>query len=375
MSLDWKKLAPHRPLDAGSAGYVTPPHSASERIAQWIVASEGTVLLGGPVGIGKSTELAHTSMLLQEERFAVLLQLDRLANMQTLTPLEAKKLIVRALVQQAARSKVLLSQRLTKSVQLHINGTTPVTDRLDVQRVKLYDFEATSQHENLLNAALNEISRNTPQKRICLLIDGVEKSPEPIARGLFEVFALVANHADLVVVVPWYAAFGPGANQVIQTGEKFISMRAIPVAFQASHPAGRAFFRQLLANRLGLSIEDLAAHGDLIDRAAELSGGNPRTFLQLLADAAAYARIRGHGDWPAEQDLDSAFRDQVDTVRRILLPGDKQVLASADQTDGTEIELGTRIRLLSHGLLLEQEEDGKALLRMPPMVKALVSGG
>jgi hypothetical protein len=353
MSVDWKKLAPHKPLDAGSAGYSPPPHSASERIAQWVIASQGTVLVGGPVGIGKSTELAHTSLLLQQERLPVLIQLDRLANMQTLSPERAKQLLVQQLT---AAYPGVLSPHLLKSLQSALE-TSPFAMLADA-----------AHGDDLLLAAINEASR---LKRVCFLVDGIEKSPEPVARELFKVFSWVSNYADLVVVVPWYAAFGPGANQVIQAGEKFFSVRAVPL----DTDVGRAFFRLLLARRLELTESQLAEHEAIVDRAAELSGGSPRTFLQLLADAAAYARIRGHGDWPASEDLDSAFRDQIDTIRRILLPGDKQVLANADKTDGTEIELGTRIRLLSHGLLLEQEEGGKALLRMPPMVATLIAGG
>jgi len=365
MSLEWQKLAPHKPIEPCGTGYVASPWSASERIAQWITAGEGPVLLGGPVGIGKSTELAHATTLLKEERFALLVQLGRLANMRTLSSDEASRLIVVAMLQHAHGLGLPIS-----AVLKEIGSTVGRARR----RTRAARASRSLPIKDVFLSSIGEIIRLFNRKRICLLIDGTEKIPEPIARGLFEALAAVSSQLDLVVVVPWYAAFGPGANQVIQSGEKFIPIRAVPFDTKADD-VGRNFFRELLARRLSMAHEELDVHAKLINEAAAMSGGSPRTFLQLLAAAAVCARFRGRGEWPDETDLTSAFSGQVDTIRRLLLPGDKRVLEEADGTDGTEIEIGTRIRLLSHGLLFERDEGNRALLRMPPLVTAVVKDG
>jgi hypothetical protein len=364
MSIDWKKLAPHKPIEPGGVEYVLPPDPASERVAQWVLASGGTVLLGGPAGIGKSTELANAVALLQGKRLSILVQLDRIANMQTIQPHHLRFYIAWAICHSLAAS--YLSEELRKIANLPLNWV-----RANISPIKQIDSGAILGFDvpftDLLVAVVAEASRLSTQGRLCLLFDGIEKCPEPIARALFEVFSEIAGSADLVVVVPWYAAFGPGSNQVIASGEKFVAVRPIS--------SGTSFFRDLFNRRLGGPAYALTISlQNIIDEAATMSGGSPRTFLQLIADAATYAQIRSRA-LPNEEDLSSAFRDQVDSIRRLLLPGDKRVLEEADGTDGTEIELGTRIRLLSHGLLFERDEGNRALLRMPPLVTAIVKDG
>ena len=85
MAVDWKKLAPHRPIDAGDPLYVDRPEQGAKRIADLIRSGQSTLLLVGPVGIGKSTELSQAARLLQGDRAAFLVQLDRLENMHRIT--------------------------------------------------------------------------------------------------------------------------------------------------------------------------------------------------------------------------------------------------------------------------------------------------
>jgi MoxR-like ATPase len=64
---NWSLLAPHRPVDSGGDQYVPPPSNIGEAMARWVLASGAPVLLGGPTGVGKSTELAQVAALLERD--------------------------------------------------------------------------------------------------------------------------------------------------------------------------------------------------------------------------------------------------------------------------------------------------------------------
>jgi len=95
-------------------------------------------------------------------------------------------------------------------------------------------------------------------------------------------------------------------------------------------------------------------------------------FLQLMADAATYARLRRGGDWPIVEDLNDACADQADTLRRLLLPGDAAAIRQAAQTDGRELGLERKVRLMAHGILLERMRNRRPELEIHPLARAAV---
>ena len=62
---DWRLLAPHRPLEPGDGVYVVRPAGGGDAIASWVAGGGSTVLVGGPTGVGKSTELARAAQVAQ----------------------------------------------------------------------------------------------------------------------------------------------------------------------------------------------------------------------------------------------------------------------------------------------------------------------
>jgi hypothetical protein len=218
--------------------------------------------------------------------------------------------------------------------------------------------------------------------------------PGPGASDLFDALGALPEEVDLVVVVPWHAAFGPRPDAVVRAGEKFTALRAPEVDGDAGEP-GRRFLMDLLIARLGInpesfdpaaivavasgSLEDARAKAqarrDLVTDAARWSGGIPRTFLQVLADAGTYARLRRNASWPEPVDLADAIADQEDSVRRLLLPGDTQAILAAEGTDGRELDLGRKVRLMAHGVLLERLRNRRPTLDVHPLARAAVGQG
>jgi hypothetical protein len=218
-------------------------------------------------------------------------------------------------------------------------------------------------------AAVREIQRLSNTKRIAIVVDGIEKSPEGPAQEAFEALGALQGEADLVVAAPWHATFGLAAEGVMAPAEKLVVIRPLDTANSMS--PGAIFLRNVLGARLGISSSESIPDGarPLIDRAIAFCGGVPRTFLQLMADAAGWARRRSR-DWPGPEDLDEAIGELRESFRRLLLPKDDEELKKVDGTDGREMERARKIRLLNHGILLETEEKGEPVMRPHPIVKA-----
>ena len=383
-TIDWKSLKPHVPLSPGDAQYVERTGSAGDEIAHWILADRSTGLVGGPAGVGKSTELARAAELLQPRRVACLVQLDRFENMRRLTP---DRMRLRIMQKVGYLAQVVLHLPLSGSLQ---NALSKVTDELQGIPVT---HEATP--TVLLNVTLSEITRLSRQGRITLLIDGLEKVPQgPESLDLFEALASVRDEVELVAIIPWHAAFGPQAETVIRSGERFIPVRALDVE-GATGGAEYAFLRRVLAQRLQWNADELdpnavlgtggasldearawaAGRRVLVDDAIRWSAGLPRVFLQLLADAGSYAKLRRSEPWPIVEDLNDACADQVDSFRRLLLPGDIDAIRRAAGTSGSELDLERKIRLMAHGILLERLRGGARVLDIHPLAQAAFDNG
>ncbi len=381
---DWKALLPHRPLDPETDQYAIPPTSGGERIAQWILADRTTVLVAGPVGIGKSTELARAAKLLETDRLPFLVRLDRFENMKrvsvdqillriagqlvTLTLEKEKGYISHELRTALVRAGVLEERFLSRAIM-----DTLLRAGIEAALGKLPSFEASP--PSLLGLVIAELSR--PGLRVAVLLDGLEKLPDgKIVDEVFEALGMLSDDVDLVAVLPWSLAFGSGSEMMLRTGEHIVILRAVELQGSGGI-VGRRFLLELLARRLGAPVDALAFPDKksrvVIARAAEYSGGVPRTFLQLVADAGTYARMRRKSPWPDLSDLADAVADQEDSFRRILRRGDNDAVLSADGNDGRELDLERKIRLLAHGVLLERDSYRGPILTVHPLVARLLN--
>jgi hypothetical protein len=220
----------------------------------------------------------------------------------------------------------------------------------------------------LLEQAIHEVTRLSRQGRITFLIDGLEKVPQGVDSALlFAELAALPDSVDVVLVVPWYATFGARPDAIVRAGERFLPLRAVDVNDPAAH--GREFLYELFVRRVGN--DGVEEHAAIIDEAAQLSGGMPRTFLQLLADAASYARLSRSTDWPTHEHLASAVLDQQDSFLRLLLPGDTDAIRAAIGTDGREMEIARKVRLMAHGMLLERSRGRTIVLELHPLADVL----
>ena len=339
---DWRLLAPHRPLSPGDDAYVARPTSGGDVISTWVIAGGSTVLVSGPTGVGKSTELARATEALKSTRAACLMQIDRMANMHRLSADELMHMIANGIV---AFARDQLNLRVSD---------------------KLASFQTGG--VNAARIAAMEVERLSQQGRLALLVDGLEKlRPGPSAREIFDALSSLPDSVDLIVVIPWHAAFGGGTESIIRPGEHLHRVAALDT--QGEEAAATAdFFGRVLARRLRSVDRMPKSMPPLMARAFVASGGIPRVFLQLMADAGTYARAKRGDVWPDRIDLSDAIADQEQSFRRALLPGDTKAITEVIGTDGRELDLERRIRLLAQGILLERVRGGRMYLEAHPLV-------
>jgi len=342
------------------------------------------VLVAGPVGIGKSTELARAAKLLENERLPFLVRLDRFENMKRVS---VEHILLRIAGQMATAALVELKISLSLSLRSALVDAG-VLDRGGLTRgifesalfnaaADLTSVKFAASAASLLQLVIAEIARSG-SRRMVVLIDGLEKLPDgKIVDEVFEALGMISEDVDLVAVLPWSLAFGPGLETMLRTGEHIVILRAMEVqGIEGS--AGRRFMLELLGRRLGVAMDALAlpeqaGSRDVIESAAVCSGGVPRTFLQLVADAGTYARMRRKSPWPDNKDLADAVADLEDSFRRILRRGDNDAILLADGNDGRELDLERKIRLLAHGVLLERGSNGASVLTIHPLVEPLLN--
>ena len=362
MTPDWSLLAPHRPVDSGGDQYVPPPSNIGEAVARWVLASGAPVLLGGPTGVGKSTELAQAAALLRRDRAVCLIQLDRFEDM--------RRLEVEGMLLRVARV-VTPDMKAMEGVVARGAAIIRWADALDSN-------QATPQlPADLALSKIRALARYAG-RRVALLIDGLEKVPDAAqARALFDALRPLAEEADLVAVAPWNLAFGAEAHEpLVRQGERFFFVRAPEVEPVETAP-GVPFLLRLMQRRLKIAeMSETPESFYMVARdAAVMSGGLPRVFLQFLADCATYARLHRGADWPERVDLDDAIANQRDGMRRGLLPQDLKLIVGVAGTQGFELPIDAKVRLLAHGLLLERQTPRSVVLQPHPLLRPLLSEG
>ena len=212
---------------------------------------------------------------------------------------------------------------------------------------------------------------------MALLVDGLEKSSLLVAQGAIRSLLSLRNEADLVLVLPFELVTGPTAYWVIDEFNRHIyNLHAISVRPEDGDAgtAGRSFLVELAKRRLGLAPipEGFSA---ILNEAAVASGGIPRTFLQLVQDAGAYAGLRGR-EFPGREDLADAMEDHAAGLARLLERGDLAALAAADGTDGNELPAQQKLRFFAHELLLEYPTEGRRTVMRPhPLLASRIRTG
>lgn len=342
MTVDWSRLCPLVPAGGdGENAYVQPPHRTADLLASLVGERGRRVALWGPVGSGKSTELGHAMTRMRARVLVSLVPLDTALDLRRApTEWELHAALVEGLLLAVDVARLTLSPPMLTRLRRFGYGGGATT------------AGASLPGPDLTRELLVELQRTRP---VALLLDGLEKCPPVVAREVLrEVMGFTDIGASLVAVVSPALITGPEAYEVVtDLAFREVALRAVPVSARHGEAGrtGREFLTTIAHLRVDIGDRrpDVAS---LFERAAELSGGIPRIFLQLLRDAATSASFAAR-PLPDETDLALAVRDHRLTMRRLLRDGDIEVLEAHAGTAGEEIPVERRARLLAHGLLLE----------------------
>jgi len=358
---DWKSLSPQEP--APRDGYVARPDSVWERVLRRLDQGLAPIAIVGPSGAGKSTELVEVARMLTPHRLVAPCLQDHASRPGV------QALHGRSLLGMAAGLLVYTAR-----------GRSPFLTEAFIQRWQVPGSQDEFKDTSPIFAApvdawrevFAELRSQGDERRPVVLIDGLERQDDAAIRSSLDAFRPLLTSLDLVVVLPARWTSDDAFSSVLD-GYRIEALRPLPVRAEhgPSWREGRAFLTQIVCKRLGVvAPPDVAV--SVLDRAAEASGGIPRVFLQLVQDAAFYASIAGR-DWPEADDLRQSMRDQVSSLRRLLRPGDLAALQSARGTDGLEVDVERRIRLLGHGLLLEYGEAEETRVFPTPLLEGLLA--
>lgn len=359
---DWKKLAPQEPAPTGS--YVTRPESVAVRVRRRLEQGTSPIAIVGPTGAGKSSELASLSMQVSDGRPAALCFQDAFPSLRP-APYTGQELVGFAaslLMLAARRAPAGLGDGFRQRWGVPVKGASFGDG--DLSLTKPVDA---------MRELIAELRSRGDLRRPFVFVDGLERREDDAVRSTLEAFRPFLPALDLVVVLParWD---GDGAFAAVLEGYRIEALRPVPV--RSDHGPGwregRAFLAQIVCKRLGVDAPPDARAAEVLDRAAEASGGIPRVFLQLVQDAAFYGSVAKRA-WPDGDDLRQAMRDQVSSLRRLLRPGDLAALQAARGTDGLEVDVDRRVRFLGHGLLLEYGDAEDTRVFPSPLLEGLLA--
>jgi len=353
-TVDWKRLRPNLVVAPGDPLYAWRPDTwnGGERLAALLAAGMGPLVIAGPPGSGKSTELAAAASELAKNYATLLVPLDPLVSGQ---PFDARRLAV-ALTHAVARDLTGRGVELAPEVQSALRLST--SPWLGAQ----YDGIELLLH--LLRAA-----RSLPGSQpVALLIDGLDKCTAATARAIASDLRPLAREAPLALVLAPSAVTGPEAHELLRSF-RLCPVGAVPISLDlpgTSPMDAWKFLSAIALQRLGWAgwpgnVEKYAY------KAALCSAGLPRSFLLFLQDVAGYSGISGHGR-VTRAGMRMTYRLHHESAIRLLCAGDLPDLERAKGTNGSELPLAAKLRLLDQGLVLEYEGDGKIIVQPHPIL-------
>lgn len=204
----------------------------------------------------------------------------------------------------------------------------------------------------LVQAAEKALQERGTAERLLLIVDGTDKIPLTDAERLFvlESEQLLAIEALVLYTAPITLKYGGTSVSKLDTDE-VLPIIKLQEREGGRYEAGWAAMREMLGKRIDPnSFTDPA----LIERLIEYSGGHPRELLRLVRLACELTELDRIQPPTLEKAIDKLAAD----FRYWLQPEDYTLLTRVDADNGAHIGNDERVRQLLWRLALLQYNDG-----------------
>lgn len=355
--------------------YVERPQPLSRRLRDEIAhARSARVLLVGPPGVGKSTELARFQKEVADDYTVVRPPVDTHLDLSIVSWHDLLIFGVLWASDQLGLGHTKEVQTLTDMLRApeprtagFIEGGMPLPSpaqrfRNDHAKVQKMISIGPAQCWDAASAALARIEE-AAHKPLILLFDGLEKMGPDGAKQLYyhDGRYLRQLPCRVIVTAPLAMSFEPYFGDI---EENFFMIERLRAASTAEGQPGYDFFREIARRR---GVDDVMS-ADVLKEAISWGGGLPRQFLQLLATATTQALIEGLD----EVDADALTRARLRVTERWQYQLEPKDMTSLGLPD-TKRERADRARLLRLGALVEYDQpDGTLKLDPNPLVAALL---
>lgn len=352
------------------------------------------VLLFGPIGSGKSTELLRFAHTLEQGKrmLPILLNVRGEIDINNLQYADVLMAMATAVVRELKDRKLdipldkikALNQwftehvvseegirELTAAITSEASGELGIPFLAKLMTRLTATFKTSSAYKDslrevvkktftqfadafnaLVSAAEETLKTRGVADRLLLIADGTDKIPLDDAERLFihETEQLLAIQALVLYTAPITLKYGGASISKLDTDE-VLPIIKLQQRNGERHDAGWDAMREMLAKRI-----DPVAFADpaLMDRLIEYSGGHPRELLRLLRMACELTESELIEATTVEKAIDKLAAD----FRYWLQPEDYRLLAQVDASKGAHVGNDERTRNLLWRLALLHYNDG-----------------
>lgn len=355
------------PLREGDPSYIPRPDGLGEQILNRVmVPGMHRLLLGGPAGSGKSTELLQIYRLAHPRYTVVVCPCDRELDLYKLDV----ETLVRYLVWRIlfVANNTDLSQKLSLTPEITRDALECVgTQTVVLQNARMFFAGPGSKAPEVsptrlfdtFSRLVSEIEKS--HLPVLLLIDGLEKVPPHRRESTLGEFVRspVLDGCQAVIVVPLWTLYGKDSMEFYPDVE----------VLRVSVEEDTSFVRAIIAKRAGTVFEE-----DALESVALFSGGLPRDGLQIAWQACRIAmdertseKVHKSHVWRALEAIEQSFEAVLsDNPERA-----KTFLAVVRDTGRLSGDPEVRDLLLGHGIILP-EAGGR--FRVHPAIESFLGG-
>lgn len=352
------------PLGEGDPGYVPRPDGLGQQILNRVmVPGTHRLLLGGPAGSGKSTELLQIHKLAYPSYTVVICPCDRELDLYKLDLVTLVRYLVWRIlfiVTSELPEHITLTREIRRDALECIGASS-----IELSNPRMFFSGPGSKSPEIppgrifdtFSRLVAEIERSFLP--VLLLVDGLEKVPPHRRESTLGEFVRspILDGCQAVIVVPLWALYGKDSMELYPS----VEVLKVSVSYDVS------FVRMILKKRAGAVFEEMA-----LDNVAVFSGGLPRDGLQIAWQACRLAMDERTTDKVQFKHVSAAVRAMEQSFEAVLSDEPARARAFLENVKATGRLPGDpemRDLLLGHGIILPTTNGH---VRLHPIVESFL---